>query len=245
MDYERPRKKNPLGIAIEQHFHTAHSISKFYDHTENVEVLEKDTSSTFPRNKKAKIFCTKRNWDERAERGYMVDVEHDFHDQIDNLGIESQRDHLAISRYFVLWRLRHQMHLNRLSNAKLHGISGEDLTKEEQENLEVIHAGYVNSEGEIPARQLTGLQIQLGIDQQMLDFKNTKWGLLQAKKGHFLCADNYHELCLIPISPKYAFAANVPDSILDFNDVAAINRKSVDSAKYFYFAKSLKKCPIT
>ena len=244
MDYERPRKKNPLGITIEQHFHTAHSIGKFYDQTENVEVYEKSTSLTFARNKRAKIFCTKRNWDERAERGYMVSIEHDFHEQIDNLGLASERNHHAISMYFVLWRLRSQAHLNRLANAKLNGISGSDLTKEQQEILEVKHAGFVNSDGEIPARQLTGIQIQLGIDQQMLAFKDTKWGLLQAQKGQFLCADSYHELCLMPISPKFAFAANVPDSLLTYSEVAAVNKQSAESSKEFYFAKSLKKCPI-
>lgn len=244
MVYERTRKKNPLGITIEQHFHTAHSIGKFYDHTDNVEVYEKLTSSTLSRNKRAKIFCTKRNWDERAERGYMVDIEHAFHEQIDNLGTSSDRDHQTISKYFVLWRLRHQVHLNRLSNTKLNGISGSDLTKEQQEILEIKHADFVNSEGEIPARQLTGLQIQLGIDQQMANFKGTKWGLLQANKGHFLCADSYHELCLMPISPKFAFAANIPDSVLNYSEVAAVNKKSVESSKQFYFAKQLKKCPI-
>ncbi|RSD31093.1 hypothetical protein [Vibrio pectenicida] len=244
MKYERPRKKNPLGITIEQHFHSAHSIGKFHDHNESVEIFKISTSSTFPRRKRSKIFCTKRNWDERAEHGYMANIEHDFHAQIDNLGTAAERDHSAISRYFNLWRLRHQAHLNRLSNAQLNGISGEDLTKEQQENLEVMHVGYVNSDGEIPARQLTGSQIQLGIDQLMLEFKNTRWGLLQAKKGHFLCADSYHELCIIPVSPKFVFAANLPDKLLTYKEVAAVNKQSIESAKDFYFAKSLKRCPI-
>lgn len=244
MEYERPRKKNPLEITIEQHFHTAHSISKFYDHTENVEVYEKSTSSTFPRKKRAKIFCTKRNWDERAERGYMVDIEHDFHEQIDNLGVWSERNHEAISKYFILWRLRHQFHLNRLPNAKLNGIPGDNLTKEQQEVLEIRRTGFVNADGEVPARQVTGLQIKIAIDRQMLELQETKWGLLQAKKGFFLCADSYHDLCFIPVSPKFAFAANVPDRLLSYPEVAAINKQSVESAKEFYFAKSLKKCPI-
>ncbi|MEZ8609368.1 hypothetical protein AB4562_14355 [Vibrio sp. 10N.222.54.A1] len=244
MEYERPRKRNPLGITIEQHFHTAHSIGKFYNHTDNVEVFEKSTSLTFPRNKRAKIFCTKRNWDERAERGYMVDIEHGYHEQIDNLGISKERNHHAISKYFVLWRLRHQAHLNRLSNAKLSGVPGLRLTKEQQEIIEVKRAGFVNSEGEIPARQLTGHLIQSGIDQHMLDFKDVKWGLLQASKGQFLCADSYHDLFLMPISPKFAFAANTPDSFLNYSDVAAVNKQSIESAKEFYFARSLKKCPI-
>ncbi|HCG9067654.1 TPA: hypothetical protein NJ631_000736 [Vibrio parahaemolyticus] len=244
MDYERPRKKNPLGITIEQHFHTAHSISKFCNRTQNVEVFEKSTGSTFLRKKKAKIFCTKRNWDERAEHGYMANIERAFHDQIDKLRSDKQRDHGAISKYFLLWNLRHQAHLNRLSNAKLKGIPADNLSKEQQEILEVRNVGFVNSEGEMPARQVTGHLIQQGIFKLMKNFEGVKWGLLQVKKGQFLCADSYHELCLIPISPKFAFAAHMPDRIINYDELASINRKSVLSAKEFYFGKNLKECPI-
>ena len=75
MTFERTRKGNPLELAIDQHFHTAHSIAKFYNHKFKVDVFEVSTGKILERNKRAKIFCAKRNWDERAERGYMVNIE--------------------------------------------------------------------------------------------------------------------------------------------------------------------------
>jgi hypothetical protein len=244
MTFEKTRKRNPLQLVIDQHFHTAHSIAKFYNHKSKVDVFEISSKQVFERNKRAKIFCAKRNWDERAEKGYMVDIESDFHCQIDNLTPDTERDHIAISRYFCLWRLRHKFHLQRLSDAPLAAIEGVHLTKEQQETLEKKGIGYVNEKAEIPARQLTGGQIQIGIDQLMQTFRAVTWGLIQAQRGQFLCADSYHELCFIPISPKFAFAGNLPDQILTFDEVALANRQSVDSSTEFYFAKNLKKCPI-
>ena len=244
MTFERTRKRNPLQLVIDQHFHTAHSIAKFYNHKDKVEVFEISSGKILERDKRAKIFCAKRNWDERAEKGYMANIELSFHSQIDSLGSYSERDHISISRYFCLWHLRHKFHLNRLSDAPLQGIEGESLTKEQQEILEKNFIGYVNENGEIPSRQLTGDQIQIGVDQLMQTFENIKWGLLEAKRGNFLCADAYPQLCLIPISPKHAFAGNLPDKVLEYDEVALANRQSIDSSTEFYFSKDLNKCPI-
>ncbi|MGL1930424.1 MAG: hypothetical protein OCC45_01545 [Desulfotalea sp.] len=233
-----------MELAVDQHFHTAHSIAKFYNHQLKVEVFEVSSGKILERNKRAKIFCAMRNWDERAEKGYMVNIESDFHSQIDCLVPINKRDHIAISRYFCLWRLRHKFHLERLSDAPLEGIEGEVLTKEQQEVLEKMWVGYVNARAEIPARQLTGGQIQIGVDQLMQTFQKIEWGLVEARRGHFLCADAYHELCFIPISPKLAFAGNLPDQVLAFDEVALANRQSIASSTEFYFAKNMEKCPI-
>lgn len=238
------RKGNPLELTVDQHFHTAHSIAKFYNNKRKVEVFEISSREILERKKCAKIFCAKRNWDERAEKGYMSNIEFYFHSQIDFLVPANKREHIAISKYFCLWRLRHKFHLERLSDAPLAGIEGEILTKEQKEVLEKNRFGYVNERAEIPARQLTGGQIQIGLDQLMQTFRNIEWGLIEARKGHFLCADAYHELCFIPISPKFAFAGNLPDQVLTFDEVALANRQSIDSSTEFYFAKNMAKCPI-
>jgi len=243
--FEKTRKGNPLELVIDQHFHTAHAIAKFYHNDGKVVVLEKDSGETFKRHKRAKIFCAKRNWDERAERGYMTTIESNFHSQIDNLVSFQERDHKAISEYFALWRLRHKFHLGRIPNAPLAGIQGENLSKEQQEVLEKNGVGFVNEHAEIPARQLTGTQIQIGVMGLMkTTFSEMKWGLLKAKKGQFLCADGYQELCLIPVSPKFVLAGNLGDKTLDYNEVALVNKQSVESATQFYFAKSLQSCPV-
>lgn len=244
MTFEHVRKGNPLQLTVDQHFHSAHAIAKFYNHENNVEVLEIRTGRILKRNKRAKIFCAKRNWDERAEKGYMAQIESSFHHQIDNLNSLQERDHIAISRYLALWRLRHKFHLARSSDAPLFGIEGERLTREQKEILEKNGIGYVNENAGIPARQLTGTQIQIGVDQLMQTLECIEWGLLESRNGHFLCADCYHELCFIPVSPNFAFAGNLSDQVLTDNEVSVVNNQSANSASEFYFGSYLKKCPI-
>lgn len=244
MTYEKVRKGNPLELTVDQHFHTAHAIAKFYGTDNNVEVMDITTGEILKRNKRAKIFCAKRNWDERAEKGYMAQIESQFHSQIDCLRSYMDRDHAAISRYLALWRLRHNFHLNRLTDAPLFGFDVENLTKEQQEILEKKGIGYVNECAEIPSRQITGIQIQIGIDQLMQTLGDIKWGALESRGCQFLSSDCYPELCLIPISPNIVLAANLADQVLTESEVAIINRYSVRSASNFYFGSNLDKCPI-
>lgn len=219
MTYEKVRKGNPLQLTVEQHFHTAHAIAKFYNECGNVEVKEISTGKILKRHKRAKIFSTKRSWDERAEKGYMAQIEADFHNQIDSINLGGSRDNTAISKYLALWRLRHKFHLERSSDAKLFGIDGESLTKEQQEILEKRGIGYINERAEIPARQLTGTQIQIGVDQIMQTLGSIKWGLLESRDSQFLCADCYPRFLFIPVSPTFAFAGNLPDQELTDTEV--------------------------
>mgnify|MGYP003624806418 CR=1 FL=1 len=244
MTYEKVRKGNPLQLTVEQHFHTAHAIAKFYNADGKVEVKEIGAEEIVKRHKRARIFITKRNWDERAEKGYMAQIEAQFHNQIDYLDLGRPRDHAAISQYLALWRLRHKFHLERSLDAPLFGIDDENLTKEQQEILEKKSIGYVNERAEIPARQLTGAQIQIGVDQLMQTLGNVKWGLLRSRSSQFLCADCYHEFCFIPVSPTVALAGNLPDQELTDTEVSIANQHSVSSANQFYFGRCLEKCPI-
>ena len=61
--YEPTLKGNPQQLTVEQHFHTAHAISKFYNEAEKVQVKTIATQEVVERHKRAKIFCTKRAWD--------------------------------------------------------------------------------------------------------------------------------------------------------------------------------------
>ena len=87
MPYEPTNKGNPQQLTVEQHFHTAHAISKFYNEAGKVQVKLLANQEVFERHKRAKLFCTKRTWDERAEKGYMATIEKEFHNQIDAVRI--------------------------------------------------------------------------------------------------------------------------------------------------------------
>lgn len=244
MTYEPVRRGNPLQLTVNQHVHSRYAIEKFYDDDNTVEMYLVKTAKRFRTSSKNGLFCALRSWDERSEKGYMAAIETEFNDQIDLLSSHPTRKHHAISKYFLLWQIRHEYHCERLSDGLLKGIEGEFLTKTEQEILEKKGIGYVNENAEIPSRQITGTQIQIRLDHQMHDLWNVQWGLVEAKEGEFICADAYQKLLFLPIRPNLAFVGNHSDQCISREQVVNINRQSVSSATRFYFARDFEKCPL-
>jgi len=245
MPFEPTLKKNPMQLTIHQHFHTAHAISLFYDLDGKVEVKDISSNEIVKRHKRAKIFCTKRTWDQRAENGYMVPIEKRFHEEIDNIKSFQKRNHEAISKYCLLWRLRHKYHLNDQQDVFLNGISGSGLTKNEEEILESKHVSFVREGGVVASRFSTGFQMQISLDQDWYDCSHFTWGLIQATEGEFLVADGYGDFAFIPISPKFAFYAGEVDQKIYRNILIELNKETARRAQEFYFARKISECPIT
>lgn len=244
MPYEPTSKKNPRQLTIEQHYHTAHAIAKFYDHNNMVEVKIISTGEIVRRNKRAKIFCTKRTWDQRAERGYMVPIETAFHQEIDSIKPFNERNHEVISRYCLLWRLRHDFHLSENNDTTLDSISGSGLTKEQEEIVESKNGSFVRDGGMVPVRFSSGLKIQISLDRDWHTCSHFKWGLIESTEGEFIVADGYGNFAFIPISPKLAFWAGKTDQKINRQQLAEINNYSIGQAKEYYFARKLSECPI-
>lgn len=244
MPFEKPQKGNPHQFVLQQHFHTAHCIGKFNGDDEKVEVKFIQTGETERKGKRSRIFCAKRNWDEKAEKGLMGDIEDDFHNEINNIKTFENRNHQAISKYFLLWRIRHQFYTAPLEDATLNGISGSGLTKEQEEILESKGAMYVRDGGKVPARFITGMQVLMQLDQQWPFVESLQWGLMEADEGEFIVADCYQDLTCMPISPKLIFCAGFKDQVINKSDVAEINKQSISKSSSFYFARNLDMCPV-
>ncbi|MGI2107736.1 hypothetical protein ACRN9A_21715 [Shewanella frigidimarina] len=243
MAFEKPAEGNPHKFVIKQHFHTAHSIAKFHDTDCKLDVFIKDSGEALRRHSRSSIFCARRNWDEKSEKGLMANIEQLFHQEINEIKPFELRNHSAISEYFMLWKIRYDFHISRMDDAVLNGISGSGLTKEQEEILESKGYSFVRDGGVVPARFMTGIQVLRQLDMNRPGMQNMKWGLLKAKEGEFIVADSYNDLAFMPISPILAFCAGSQDMQIDKADVTNANRQSIEKSREFYFARDLSKCP--
>ena len=244
MSFEKTIKGNPHQFTIQQHFHSAHAIEKFHDLDQQVDVFNLKSQKTKRLGKKANIFCTQRNWDQKTETGIMARIEDQFHEEINNLKVFESRNHSAITEYFLLWRIRYNFHISRMKDETLIGIEGSGLDKKTEEILESKGAMYIRDGGIVPGRFMTGIQVVMKLDYQRDIINNLKWGLLTATCGEFIVADCYNELMFMPISPNLAFCANYKDIDINKESVADANKQSIDMSTEFYFAKNLALCPI-
>ena len=245
MSFEPTSKGNPYNFVINQHFHTAHAIGKFHNNNDKLDVYIIESGKVEQKHKRSKIFCAKRNWDQKTETIIMHPIENKFHEEINNIKSYELRNHHAISEYFLLWRTRHHFHISRMDDIQLNGISDNSkLTKKQKETLENKGVIYSENNGVIPSRFMTGIQISRQIDMQWSGIKKFKWGLLEAKEGEFIVSDCYNKFMFIPISPTLAFCANYPDMIINKESISNVNIQSIEQSTNFYFARDLKKCPL-
>ena len=244
VSYEKPQKGNPNQFTISQHFHTAHLISKFYNSADKVEIKFLGSDEIEPVSKDSKRFVAKRAWDQKSEHGMMADIEKSFHDEVNNLKSIDQRNHHAISKYFILWRIRHHIAISENQDSDVKGVTGSNLTKEQEENIEKAGGSFFRDNGQVPYRFTNAISLIQQLDEQLAEFANCKWGLLQSEKGEFVVADCYQGLMLLPISPELAFCVGVDDMIIDTPTLASINKQSIEVASNFCFARDWNMCPL-
>jgi hypothetical protein len=249
MSFEMPIKGNPRKLTIKQHIHTAYSIKKFCSENK-VEVYFLESKKIEKRKSDAEIFCAKRNWDQKTEAGLMCDIEREFHKEIDNIKTKTfdSRNHQAISRYFLLWNIRGYLRRSPISNTPLDNISCENLTKEQEENLETKGCAFTRftTDGKtiMPSRFITGSILLRELDKHWPEVENFKWGLLTSLDGEFIVSDFYKGLTFMPIGPKIALAVGYSDTIISRDSVANANKESKIISSEYYFAKNLNDCPI-
>lgn len=244
MPFEPPSQGNPYEFALKQHIHMAHCIGKFCNAQKKVEVWDKNYNKKLPDKKKdARFFCAKRAWDERAEKGYMHEIEDAFRKTINGSDAFSERNHVAITNYFILWQLRHHYGNNDIGDVRIPGMPGSALAKNQEEILESKGISYIRNNGLMPSRFMTSISMQLDLYELCDKHNDLKWGLVKAISGEFICPDCCKMLAIIPISPLQAFIAGRQDYDISFDQVKSINKQLVEISTNYYFARELSKCP--
>jgi hypothetical protein len=193
------------------------------------------------------MFYAKRVWDERAERGYMKEVEDNFQILADRivLGL-SDVDRAAsqtISRFLALWSLRHHFSLSPSPDHVLWGVTHESLPKGQQETLEKRWAAFLLPGNRMPGRMISGLLIQTRIDEIVRQLESHCWGVLRALGGEFLVPDTFGPSAIVPVSPTVCLACGLESQTLSDADVPRINRLARLSANRYLFARDLDQCP--
>lgn len=149
-----------------------------------------------------------------------------------------------ISEMFCIWNLRHHYKHNIIPDQELVGISGDVLSKDQQEKAEKVHMAFVRENGLVPGRMFAGDAIQLRtLSMKQEIFNHGSWGIVTSIEGEFIVPDNFNK-AIFPISPRVCLVFACDTMTIDSQDVAQINRWAVESSTDYYFAKDLSACPI-
>jgi hypothetical protein len=149
-----------------------------------------------------------------------------------------------IDSMFALWYMRARYRSLDSQEIQLNGVEGVTRTKVEEENLEKNSYLFVRSGGQVPARQINGIQLQMRINAFVRDlsFEVTRWGIIRAQTGEFIVPDIPSQL-IIPLAPNLALVGSAPDGLIIEENVASINSKVRTDSHEYYFARDLSACP--
>jgi hypothetical protein len=205
MSPEKTQAGNPHRLTVRQHVFPAKAIGRFVGTDGKVAVRHIRAENEFRLFPDNELFCAERCWDQRAEAGYMRSIENDF-DQlsIEVLGglrkLNCKQSSLA-TRFFALWHFRSHYRPQPVADRPINGIVEEGLSKNEEELLESKHVSFLRSDQMMPGRMVTGLHIQILIDQAAKQLQDVSWGVVTSGEGEFVLPDTFGGSTIVPLTP--------------------------------------------
>ncbi|MBK5509777.1 DUF4238 domain-containing protein [Pseudomonas sp. TH15] len=246
--FEPTQPGNPHRLTVDQHVFPKAGIQRFTNSDGIVEVFVKKLGRVIPLKPNNAIFCAKRVWDQKTEAGVGKNIEDRFqalaraieNGSVITIGIFEKR---IVEEFFSLWRTRHKFRLEGLEDVSLYGVAGDSLTKDQQEILERKHVMYA-VDGVMKGRLMASLHV-FGYQNQFLqDNQTMQWGIARSYSDEFIVPDCFDDMMIVPLSPKIAIVAGLPDSILTPDQVTVINQAAIARATDFYFARRLAVSPV-
>jgi hypothetical protein len=243
--FEKVQKGNPHKLRVNQHVWPRKSIARFVDATNRVWLFDKAQSK--PRRAKPddSTFCAKRVWDQRAEAGYMKDIEDAFQEVADEIiaGVISNisgEQKEKVDAFFALWRARSDFKTADAEPIKFRRVTGYKWPKDQQEQFEKGGILFLRDDG-FPARMAHGLAIQREIDDYMCALSSVRWGIIHIQEGHLVVPD-CPAYTIIPLTPTLCLCHSQSGTITKQN-VAELNRALKFASRQYFFAQDFVQCP--
>jgi hypothetical protein len=247
---EKTRPGNPNQLTLNQHVFPTKSIERFVgaDGLIDTRLLYPLDKVIRPRPNNA-IFCANRAWDQRAETGYMKQIEDRFQPVADaiiagSVTTISAEQRTAIDWMYALWYERSRFRELESQETQLNGIEGPDLTLEQEENLESNGYMFARKHGAMPTRQLNGAVVQMrtGNYVEVLVKNMTRWGIIRAQSGEFIVPDVPCH-CILPLTPRLALVKDTEDGVIAEQNLAQVNTALRSTSETYYFARDFACCP--
>lgn len=247
MKSEPTQKGNPHDLTRLQHTFPSRSIKRFCNDRGGVDIYMLRHKIRRFAKPDDEIFCARRRWDERAEKGYGKHIEDEFQKVVDRVlgekNLVAPSENLAITEFYALWNIRYQWSKVFVNDEPIKGIKEIEavrLTPDEKEHLEKNHIIYPTDELSFPARQMCGIRMQMDIDRVVENMVGVEWGILLASEKEFIVPDNFLERRIVPITPNACLVAEHDSGVLSGQDVDCINSLAINSAKDYIFARDLE-----
>lgn len=206
MEFEKPQRGNPHKLTINQHVFPRKSIDRFSDKNGLVQLYKVGGAKVIKASSTNSLFCAKRAWDQGTEAGIGKTIEDRFQRLVNSILVGSSNvlgyfEKEVIEDFLSLWGTRQKFRVDSLDDYKFEGSEGGSLTKDQQEILERNHYIFC-TDGVMPVRFASGLQVFGYMNAFRHDNQHTQWGIIRAGEGKFIVPDCFQDMMIVPVSPE-------------------------------------------
>jgi hypothetical protein len=244
----KPQAGNPHKLTFWQHVFPAKSLERFAGPDGKVAVKHCQADKEFKLAPDNELFCAQRRWDQRAEAGYMKDIENQFQSLGDEIitGLRTIDDEQSriVTRFFALWRLRFHHKHAPLPDHFIKGVVEEHLSEDQEELLESKWVGYFSADQMMPGRIVAGIQIQTNIQAIDAHLRGNRWGVVTADKGEFIVPDTFGVMTVVPVTPTICLVCAREDMEISNAEVSKINRLAMRYRQDYCVARDFTQCPL-
>jgi len=235
---------NPHRLTVNQHVLPQASIRRFCGPDDLVDVRLLRLSKRIRKAPSDPLFCAQRAWDQRAEHGYMREIEDAFQEVADRIvttGVLAGKDYSHLTRFWFLWHFRAGLKERPMEDVKINGVPALVLTKDAQEMLERNRVMTVGANGMVAGRSMAGVLLQARI--AAASQAKLGWGMIHAADGEFAVPDTFQNFMALPLTPNLFLLAEHPDCVIPRSEVEWINTMGLRLASRYVFARDLDQCP--
>ena len=247
MKYEKTQKGNPHRLTIKQHCFPMRSIERFVCSEGLVDVQR--GVKNFPSKPDKKLFWSRRAWDQRAESGFMKEIEDVYQELAEKIvnGVVSKlskSDQEKITDMYALWNIRVHWSRQPVEDQEIEAIGVEsECSLDDEELLEKRGITAIRSDRTISGRNLTGINIQQNLYEIRKQMQDAHWGILKSNKGEFVVPDNSPRSLMLPVAPQICLFSQSENDEINEDELAEINAQSICDSMEYYFARDLSRCP--
>ncbi|MGO9613047.1 MAG: hypothetical protein ACLPX5_08430 [Dissulfurispiraceae bacterium] len=239
--FEKTTKGNPYGITLRQHIIPSHYIKAFAGDDGLVEVQRIVNGSRFKAAPKNQVFCVKRVWDQKAEAGWMKNIEDCFQKAVsDYLKSGKTIPNGIATDFFLLWHIKSRLARNPPKSPILAGLFPENLSKEQEEILEAKGYIYVNKEPRLKSRFVASIEGLRAMDSLRQEHAKTVWSVVISHERPFLVPKHCPQDGYLPLDPNTALFRNSHSREYTSEYTLQINKSIFEHEDEIVFSKSLR-----
>ena len=242
---KKPQKGNPHELTLKQHCFPRRSIERFANQDGIVHVWLKEQGKSIPARPEDQVFCARWVWDQRAEDGFMREVEDAYEALAEEIvqGRIVRRlrpgENNAVTEMYALWLVRSKWRGSPLEDQPLENVIGlaHEFSQDEREGLEKIGVAVVGPDFKLKGRHIASGVAQLDFFRLRSGLKQQRWAVLKTVGTEFVVPD-VSDQPVLPLTPELCLVPGEGYRIAEHSRVSAMNARAVRESERYFFAKS-------